>query len=145
MLCKRVQGASYGPPKQGPLPVLRVKEEHAFSSIGIDFAGPLFVQETSGESKKAYVTIFTCRTFRAVHLDFVPDLTAETFLLCLRRFVSHHGTPTLVVTDNANTFKAFSKTLIKIFKTAEIQAFLSRKRITWKFNLAKAAWWGWFL
>ena len=58
--------------------------------------------------------------------------------------MSRRGTPRLVVTDNAKTFKAFSKTLIKIFKTAEIQAFLARKRITWKFNVAKAAWWGGF-
>ena len=127
-----------------PLPEFRVKEEHAFSSIGIDFAGPLFVRGPSGESKKAYVALFTCGTSRAVHLELVPNLTAETFLLCFRRFVSRCGTPRLVVTDNAKTFKAFSKTLIKIFKTAEIQAFLARKRITWKFNLAKAAWWGGF-
>ena len=144
VLCKRIQGASYGTPKQGPLPEFRVKEEHAFSSIGIDFAGPLFVREPSGESKKTYVALFTCGTSRAVHLELVPDLTAETFLLCFRRFVSRRGTPRLVVTDNAKTFKAFSKTLVKIFKTAEIQAFLARKRITWKFNVAKAAWWGGF-
>ena len=143
VLCKRIQGASYGTPKQGPLPEFSVKEEDAFSSIGIDFAGPLFVREPSGESKKAYVALFTCGTSRTVH-ELVPDLTAETFLLCFRRFVSRRGTPRLVVTDNAKTFKAFSKTLIKIFKTAEIQAFLARKRITWKFNVAKAAWWGGF-
>ena len=144
VLCKRIQGFSYGVPSQGQLPKFRVKEAHAFSSVGIDFAGPLFIREPSGAIKKVYIALFTCGTSRAVHLELVPDLTTKTFLLCFRRFVSRRGTPSIVVTDNAKTFQAFAKTLIRIFKTAEAQNFLIENRVCWKFNLSKAPWWGGF-
>ena len=105
-------------PSQGQLPEFRVKEAHAFSSVGIDFAGPIFIREPSHAVKKVYIALFTCGTSGAVSLELVPDLRTRTFLLCFRRFVSRRGTPSIVVSDNAKTFKAFTKTLIRIFKTA---------------------------
>ena len=94
--------------------------------------------------RKVYVALFTCSTSRAIHLELVPDLSTETFLLCFKRFVSRKGIPSLVVTDNAKTFKSASKKLIALFKSAKVQAYLTEKRIKWKYNLAKAPWWGGF-
>ena len=142
-LCKRIQGLSYGSPKSGQLPEFRVREEHAFSAVGIDFAGPLYVQ-TLDATKKVYLALFTCGTTRAVHLELVPDLTAETFMLCFRRFVSRRGIPYTIATDNAKTFKTFSKTLIKLLKSSDMKSYLAERRITWRFNLSKAPWWGGF-
>ena len=142
-LCKRIQGLSYGSPKSGQLPEFRVREEHAFSAVGIDFAGPLYVR-TLDATKKVYLALFTCGTTRAVHLELVPDLTAETFMLCFRRFVSRRGIPYTIATDNAKTFKTFSKTLIKLLKSSDMKSYLAERRITWRFNLSKAPWWGGF-
>ena len=41
--CKRIQGKSFGVPDVSDLPDFRVVEEHAFSSVGVDFAGPLYI------------------------------------------------------------------------------------------------------
>ena len=79
-----------------------------------------------------------------MHLELLLDLTTATFLRCFRRFASRRGTPQLVITDNAKTFKAFAKILTRIFKDAETQSFIAESRIKWKFNLSKAPWWGGF-
>ena len=142
--CKRIQGLPYRAPERSQLPEFRVHEGVPFTSVGIDFAGPLYVKSKSRSSKKVYLALFTCGTTRAVHLELVPDLATETFLLCFKRFVSRRGVPSLVVTDNAKTFKAASKKLIALFKSARIRNYLHEKRITWKYNLAKAPWWGGF-
>ena len=142
--CKRIQGQSYEVPKASQLPEFRVKEKHAFSSVGIDFAGPLYVKSKSVQNKKVYLALFTCGVSRALHLELVPDLSTETFLRCFKRFVSRRGVPSLVVIDNAKTFKAASKRLLAIFKSQEIQAFLNAKSIKWHYNLSKAPWNGGF-
>ena len=74
-------------------------------------------------------------------MELVPDLTIRAFLLYFRRFVSRRGTPSIEVTGNVKVFKAFAKTLIRIFKIAEAQNFLIENRACWKFNLSKTPWW----
>ena len=71
-------------------------------------------------------------------------MTTNSFLLCLKRFVSRRGIPRIIITDNAKTFKAASKILVKLFKSREISNYLTDRKIRWKFNLAKAPWWGGF-
>ena len=53
---------------------------------------------------KVYIALFTCATSRAVHLELVPSLTAESFIKALARFKGRRGTPTLIVSDNGKTF-----------------------------------------
>ena len=62
------------------LPGFRVKGDFAFSFTGIDFAGPLFVKKRKSDVRKVYICLFTCGTSRAIHLELVSDLTANTFL-----------------------------------------------------------------
>ncbi len=101
VLCKGIQGLSCGAPQQSQLPELRVYPDHSFSSVGIDFAGPLCINCSSGEATKTYVALFTCGTSRAVHLELAPDLTSEKFLFCFCRFTSRRGISRIMVTDNA--------------------------------------------
>ncbi len=61
-------------------------------------------------------------------------------LRCFKRFVSRRGVPGIIVTDNAKTFKAASKWLLAIIKSAQIRLYLNSKRIKWHFNLAKVPW-----
>ena len=79
-----------------------------------------------------YIALFACfASSRAVHLDLVPDLSTETFLRCLKRFISRRGMPRLVVSHNGKTFKGSS-----------FKAFPSLHRISWQFNDPHASWWG---
>ena len=143
--CRRIQGHSYREPIKGRLPEFCSQEEHAFKSVGIDFAGLLYVKTSSNPARKVYIALFTCSTSRAVHLEIVPDLTADSFLLCLRRFIGRRGIPCLIVSDNAKTFKAAAKILVKLFKSSKISAYLAKQGIKGQFNLAKAPLWGGFL
>ena len=42
--CKRIQGRAFSSPPPLPLPSFRVSDDLAFSKVGVDFAGPLYVK-----------------------------------------------------------------------------------------------------
>lgn len=142
--CKKAQGKPFKSPPVAALPDFRVRESTPFSKVGIDFAGPLFVKTQTGEMVKCYLALFTCCVTRAVHLDLVADLTATTFVRCLRRFVARRGVPSLIVSDNAKTFKASAKVIKRLYDNEEVRAHLESNRIDWKFILERAPWWGGF-
>ncbi|XP_068761945.1 uncharacterized protein [Montipora capricornis] len=104
-VCKKIEGRSYAVPHSPPLPEFRLSDEFAFSHVG---AGPMYVRDIfakGGGMNKVYVALFTCATSRAVHLELVPSLTADSFIKALARFKGRRGTPTLIVSDNGKTFK----------------------------------------
>ena len=142
--CKREQGKPYQAPPAAALPEFRVKQAPPFSKVGVDFAGPLYVKSETGKMAKAYIALFTCCVTRAIHLELVTDLAAATFVRCLRRFAARRGTPTLIVSDNAKTFKASEKVLRKLYDHPEVRAYLENERIEWRYNLERAPWWGGF-
>ena len=146
VICKRWQGAAYSNPKTAAMPGFRVREAAPFSKVGIDFTGlTLFVKDPkSKDMHKAYIAIFSCCVTRAVHLEFVNDLSAATFLRALRRFTARRGTPGLIVSDNAKTFKAAAKAINKLQNHPEIKNELDKLHVEWKFNLERAPWWGGF-
>ena len=148
LVCKKMTGASYDKPPPGDLPSFRLCEVLAFTNVGVDMAGPLFIkvpgsnQESS--TQKVWICLFTCGSSRAVHLEIVPTMNTDAFIRCLSRFCSRRGTPSMIISDNAKTFKVASKLLLKLFQSPEVQAFLTKKRIVWKFILEKSPWIGGF-
>ena len=111
------------------------------------FAGPLYVKsdcDCQPEMAKAWITLFTCSTSRAVHLELVPGMDTDTFLHCLKRFVGRHGIPRLIVSDNVKTFEKAERGLTAIFDSPLIQDYLSGRTIDWQYNPTKAPWWGSF-
>ena len=141
-ICRRLEGKAYKSPPEAELPNFRVNETLPFSNTGVDFAGPLFVKNSPGEMKKVYVALFTCGVTRAIHLELVEDLNTISFVNCLRRFCSRRGTPRLINSDNAKTFKAADKLLDKLATDHTFLEFLDHRRILWKFNLPLSPWWG---
>ena len=103
--CRRYQGKPFPAPTEADLPEHRVQLTRPFSTVGIDFCGPLFVKVGRNEMKKCYVALFTCSTTRALHFELVSDLSVATFILCMRRFVARRGKPRMITTDNAKIFK----------------------------------------
>ncbi|XP_055924489.1 uncharacterized protein LOC129956586 [Argiope bruennichi] len=100
-ICKRFN-SSPGNQVIAPLPDIRVEQSTPFTIIGVDFAGPLFVKDSIN---KQYILLITCAVTRSVHLELVGDLTTDTFLLAFRRFSFRRGLCSVVVSDNARTFK----------------------------------------
>ena len=147
VISKRIEGQHYAIPPTAPLPQFRVEESPAFTSTGIDFAGPSFVRRGAKEKDdilRVNIALFTCGSSRAVHLDVVPDLSAETLIRSFKRFICRRGVPRLVVSDNAKTFKTAARFLSSIFELREVQSFLLNHKMKWKFNLERALRWGGF-
>ncbi|KRZ71106.1 hypothetical protein T10_9077 [Trichinella papuae] len=74
----------------GDLLVMTVNPTGPFRNVVVDFVWLLLIRGESSKhvSKKAYICLFTCMVVRAIHLELVPDLTIDSFLQALRRFVS---------------------------------------------------------
>ncbi|VEN41764.1 unnamed protein product [Callosobruchus maculatus] len=146
MTCRKLRTKSGNEPF-APLPKERVTMAAPFKVTGTDFAGPLYVVSETNGRKKTYIMLFTCAVVRAVHLELVPDLTTESCINALRRFVSRRGVPDIVCSDNARTFKRTClelKELTKILTNGKFQAFAASHRIEWRFIAERAAWWGGF-
>ena len=99
---------------------------------------------TSSQARVKYgsVCILTVQAEQCINLEVVPDLTAEAFIRCFRRFVARRGIPRKIISDNGKTFKAAIKTISKIVKDPVVQGFLIDRRVQWTFNLERAPWWG---
>ena len=147
--CLKLSGDAYEVDVVPPLPAERVSTGLPFRYTGTDFAGPLIVKSPCGrknDTKKVYICLFTCAVIRAIHLEVVEDLTVDAFLRAFRRFISWRGIPELVISDNAQTFKAAAESLKayseQIMVTSEVQKFLFNNGIKWKFIVERAPWWG---
>ena len=123
--CRRHKGLNYHA-ADGSLPSFRTEPSRPFSKVGVDFFGPLFVEEKI----KVWVLLITCATSRAVHLELVKSQSTEDVKLALRRFFALRGTPDLIVSDNAKTFHALLSHL--------------PRSVTWRFIPEAAPWWGGF-
>ncbi|XP_055906234.1 uncharacterized protein LOC129941590 isoform X1 [Eupeodes corollae] len=145
-VCKMLRGQAASQPF-APVPKDRMLSAKAFDVTGIDFAGPLYVLDVSGQRKKFYILLFTCAAVRAVHLEYTNDLTTESCILAIRRFIARRGAPRIIYSDNATTFKKASsefKQLSNVRTSERFLGFLSDAQIRWKFIVERAPWWGGF-
>ena len=95
-----------------------------FTNTGIDYFGPLTVKQgrrtrsTDGTCKR-YGAIFTCLNARAVHIELVGNLSTNTFILALRRFISSRGHPKNSFSDNGTNFTGAQRELAKSLKSLD--------------------------
>ena len=141
-VCKKWEGGSFKMQGMPPLPKFRVSPSSPFTYVGVDYFGPLYIKG----NKKVWVCLYTCLAIRAIHLELLPDLSAEQFLLGLRRLVARYGTPAFIISDNAKQFK-LSKTIIdktweKITKDDDMLSYAANEGIEWKFIVNLAPWMG---
>ena len=68
-----------------------------------------------------------------MHLELTESLTLPDCINAVRRFVARRGLPSTIYSDNAKTFKAFSKQLQGIFGPMAPR---------WKFIAPRSPWWG---
>ncbi|KAL9958393.1 hypothetical protein ACROYT_G035399 [Oculina patagonica] len=147
--CRRHQGGPYRMPQMAPYPVSRIEESSPFTYTGLDYLGPLYVK-MNGQSatQKVWVCLFTCLAVRVVHLEIINDMSAEEFLLCLRRFISRRGKPKEIISDNASQFKLAKSTVDEAWKFAttspDMQSYLANEEIKWSFIIELAPWMGGF-
>ena len=155
-LCKRGRVKRLHHAATSDLPTFRTEYSRPWAVIGVDHAGPLeykeleTTQEPPRRGKKTwiisklYIVLFTCTLSRAVHLGLCKSLTAQEFQFQLKEFITRRDRPDMIVSDNAKTFQATAKWINTLEKDDDLQNYLSQNNIKWKFNLARAPWWGGF-
>jgi transposase InsO family protein len=110
--------------------------------IVLYWSGPLRYKLSKRDEGKCYIIIFTCATFRAVHLEVTESQSAEEFQRKLNAFVTRRTRPKRIVSDNASVFKSTATWIRKIRKSESLQDHLAKLEIRWQFNLSKFPWWG---
>jgi hypothetical protein len=124
----------------GNLPAYRITQStRPFINTGIDYAGPILTKQSRGrgtKSVKSYISLFICLVTKAIHLELVSDCTSESFINALKRFMARRGKPSIIVSDNATTFKGADREIQNCIKAAKVRSFiddLSQDKIEFKF------------
>lgn len=126
----------------GQLPEVRVNACRPFLRSGVDYAGPISIRPTKGRgyhSTKGYICLFVCMATKAIHLEVVSDMTAQTFIAAFKRFVARRGHVADVWSDNGTTFVGGAKELKALFDAEkssvalEIADWLAGNGTNWHF------------
>ena len=86
-LCKLVLGKPVMPPPTPALHDYRLHCMFPFQTIGIDYAGPVYVRgvySSCDELFKCYFLLITCAATRAVHIELTSDFSSNLLILALR-------------------------------------------------------------
>ena len=89
------------------LPYFRVANCPCFTTTGTDCAGSFFITDPQDIKRllQSWIAIFICLNLHFVHIELVPDMMANTFILCLCKFIRRQGVPEVLVCDNSQMYK----------------------------------------
>lgn len=127
----------------GNLPFERTTLVRPFYHTGVDFCGPFMIKPLirSKTVLKTYVSIFVCFATKAIHIELVNDLTSDSFIAALKRFISRRGKPVIIFSDNGTNFigahrklKQYNKDFTNQAIQLSIQDKCAQVEIDWKFN-----------
>ena len=133
----RKQRAGVSQPFMADLPRERLQERvFPFTNTGVDYSRPFEVKFLR-KTMKRWCCPFTCLTTRAVHIEVVPSLEAETCLTAITGIIVRRGTPSTVLSDNRTNFVGAAKEMrdcINAWNQSDIETSLAQKDIKWKFK-----------
>lgn len=102
VICRKFRFASQGQ-KMADLPVDRLEPAPPFAYCAVDLFGPFYIKEGRKELKR-YGALFTCLLCRAVHVETCNSLETDSFINCLRRFISLRGPVRHLRSDRGTNF-----------------------------------------
>ena len=116
--------------------------------MGVDYFGPLVVKlpkrtQSNQATAKRYGVLFTCLTIQALHLEIASDMSADSFILALRRFIFRRSPIDIIRSDNGMNSVAAEKELRNALKELDqtlICSELNCYHIEWKFNPPSSLW-----
>ena len=133
----RNQRAGVSQPFMADLPRERLQERvFPFTNTGVDYFGP-FEVNFMRKTMERWCCLFTSLTFRAVHIEVVPSLEAETCLTAITRFIARRGKPATILSDNGTNLVGAAKEMrdcINAWDQSDIETSLAQKDIKWKLN-----------
>ncbi|XP_041673675.1 uncharacterized protein LOC121529786 [Drosophila eugracilis] len=125
-----------------PLRGDRVQPNRPLVIAGVDFFGPFYSKSEvrTRPPIKCYVAIFVCFATKATHLEVVEDLSTQSFVAALKRFISLRGKPRTIWSDNATNFVGAKNELIDLRQLflsdpqpSELWSSLTSMEIKWNF------------
>ena len=131
LICWKINPKGYEPP-MSDLPASRILQTKCFLHSGVDFAGPYLItlsRYRGVKTCKAYICLFVCLATKAIHLELASDLSSETFLSALQRFISRRGRCEKLYSDQGTNFVGAYNEIKKIMQYAANQ-----EKIDWHFN-----------
>ena len=124
--------------KMSDLPEERVSPTAPFHYTGMDVFGPFYIKE-GRKSLKRYGLIFTCLASRAVHLETLNSMEADSFISALRRFINRRGKVRELRSDQGTNFVGAKNELaaaLQELDQARVKEFLRAKDCDWiNFNM----------
>ncbi|GFV94832.1 integrase catalytic domain-containing protein [Trichonephila clavipes] len=96
-----------------PLPKDPTEVAAVFQVSGVDLAGPLLTKS----KQKAWIVLFTCAVFRAVHLELITSLSTTDFIQAMRRFIARRGRISVMYSDNGTNFTGLNNALRQLYWT----------------------------
>ena len=85
--CKNFQVAAFANPPTASLLTDRIEESVPFEVLGLDFSGPVQAFTKEGGKIEVYILLFACSLTRAIHVELLPNQTAEEVIRILKRFI----------------------------------------------------------
>ncbi|XP_039312876.1 uncharacterized protein LOC113004888 [Solenopsis invicta] len=123
----------------------RVQVSRPFINCGVDYCGSFYVRDRvrrNAKKYKTYVAIFVCMSTKAVHIELVEDLTAESFIAALKRFTARRGKIKNIYSDNGRNFVGAVRILQETLGDEDfkrvVQEFVTSDRINWHFIPARS-------
>lgn len=132
----------------GNLPALRVNQAHAFEHTFVDCFGPIKAKSSFLRSRipiKLWGIVFVCAATKAAHLEILSSMTAESYIMALKRFFARRGLCKTLIHDNGGNFvrgsrliKAQSESFIAELEDKKLQKeiidFCANQKINFLFN-----------
>ncbi|GBM33740.1 hypothetical protein AVEN_75812-1 [Araneus ventricosus] len=149
VVCFKVKPKEYSQ-KMGNLPKERITPDKVFSSTGIDLCGPFLIKnkyQRKGPEIKVYVCIFICLVTKAIHLEIISDLTSQSLIATLKRFISRRGKCHKIFSDNGSNMVGANRALRDLNKLVRdrnesLYAFFAEENIEWSFIPPRSPNWG---
>ena len=98
--------------KMADLPEDIMEDVPPFTYCAVDLFGPFTIKEGS-KILKRYGVLFTCLSSRAIHLETAIDLTTDSFINPLRRFISIRGPIRQLRCDQGTNFVGSQRELAR--------------------------------
>ena len=133
--CRCNRGQTSGQ-KMADLPSDRLEATPPFSYCGVDYFGPFLVKEGRKELKR-WGCLFTCLTSRAIHLEVAKDMSTDSYLNVLRRFISLRGQVKRIRCDRGTNFVGACnelKAALNEMDDEKIQRFMAEQGCEYLFN-----------
>lgn len=129
------------PPLMADLPDFRVSQARAFQRVGVDYGGPFHMKSSTRRNAprtKCWIALFVCPCTHAIHLEAVTDLTTDSFLATLDRFMARRGLPSHIYSDCGTNFVGAARKLKELHeflrtRTQQISDHMSQRNIQWHF------------